>query len=46
MWSIDPCGIPIVNIINKKKIIEWEFSTPKKISDKEKIKPIIFDDKI
>ena len=36
-WSTDPCGIPIVSIINTKIRVEYEPSTLKRIIDSSKL---------
>ena len=43
MWSTEPCGIPIDNIIEIKIMLEYVSPISKKISDSEKIKPTILD---
>ena len=43
IWSTDPWGIPIESIIIINIIPEYESPTSKKMSDKEKISPMILD---
>ena len=46
MWSTEPCGMPIVNIIIRNNSVEYELSSPKKMIERLRIKPNNLDDKI
>ena len=46
MWSTEPCGMPIVNIIIRNNSVEYELSSPKKMIERLRINPNNLDDKI